>query len=574
MAGNYVEELAAFLGWEVDSSELKEFDSAVKDVTDTVKNVALAVGAAAAGVAAFVTMTNKSTAVMLGQAEAAGVSAKAVEDLGRMLSIVGIDSQQITKSFEFLNKTMGQIKSGATSAKLVDKSLQGVGLRFNDIKDLAPEEQFIQIMGAAQEAEDAQLAMGAATALFGRQAGKLAGYFRTQSKSVRELLEQQAKMNLQTDEGRAGALRFFGALDLLEAAAQSTRESIAGLVGEAMSPLMESWVEWIANNRELLRQRIKVWADRISIALKWLWERVSRAVEAVNSLVDAFGGLEGVLKIVGIAMAAVFSAKVISAALALANAVRAIGIAGLLAKGQMMLLVGIFALLFLLGEDLYHFFTGGESVLGKLGDRIAEFAHMNVRPFIASMLGMTPEELDLAMVRVVSSVTDFFTKSIPEAYAWLVEKVEDGIALLLDSIIPVAKEVFIVFKDMWGTMIDYIWSVSEQIINAITYPFRRGFEMAKGLISKLPGGDTLGAILPGSGAAPASAGVAASAAAQSAAASITNNSTRTGGNVNQSNTFNVTQLPGESGESFSRRVRDDIGQQLRQAKIATDPGVE
>jgi len=574
MAGNYVEELAAFLGWEVDSSELKEFDSAVKDVTDTVKNVALAVSAAAAGVAAFVTLTNKSTAVMLGQAEAAGVSAQAVEDLGRMLSIVGVDSQQITKSFEYLNKTMGQIKSGAVSARIVDKSLKGVGLRFNEIKDLAPEEQFIQVMEAAQNAEDAQLAMGAATALFGRQAGKLAGYFRTQSKSVRELLETQAKMNLQTDEGRAGALRFFGALDLLEAAASSVKESLAGLIGEAVSPMLESWVEWIASNRELIRQNIKLWADRISIALKWLGERIQSVWASINKMIDAVGGLENAFKILGVILASVFAAKTITMILTLVNAIKAIGVAGLLAKGQLLLLVGIFALLFLLGEDLYQYFTGGKSVLGELGDKIAEFAHMNVRPFIASMLGMTPEELDLALVKVVNAVTDFFTKSIPDAYNWLVENMEKAIQFAVDKIYPILQQIVGFYKEVWGQIIDFIWNAGGKLVDAITWPFKKAFDIIRKGFDALPGGDIIGDLLPGSGAAPASAGVAASAAARSAASSITNNSNRTGGSVNQNNTFNVTQLPGESGESFTRRMSDHNGRMLRDAVIATDPGVE
>lgn len=575
MAGNYVEELVAFLGWEVDSKELDGFNDQVKSVTDTVKTVAVAVGAAAAGVATFVTLTNKATAVTLGMAQANEVAAETAEDLGRMLSIIGMDTRSVIKSFAFLNKTMGGIKTGAVSATVVDKSLKGVGLRLQEIQKLTPEDQFVAVMEAARGTEDAQVAAAAATALFGREAGKMVGFFRTQTKTVRELLEIQNQMNLQTEEGRAGALRFFGALDLLEAAGQSVRESLAGLIGGGLAPLMEGWVEWIAANRELLQLKIAEWADRITKAFTWFVRGVKWVVTNVTKLVDTMGGLENVLKLIGVAAGAMFTARVISMVVTFTKAVKSAGIATALMNAGIaltpLLIAGVVALLFLLGEDLYQFFTGGESLLGDLGDKIAEFAHMNIRPFIASLLGMTPEELDLAMVKVVSSVTNFFTKTIPGVWSEGVLIIENLIQGFVDKIWPILNSIYDFYVDVYTRIKDFVTGIAGAMYNTIVGNFDKAIAKVKGALNAIPGLDKV--LDLNTTVAPATAGLGATAGARAVASSITNSVQRSSA-VNVSSPITVTQQPGQSGTDLARQIADELGKAVSRAAKRADSGRE
>ena len=597
MAGNYVEELVAFLGWEVDSKDLESFEDQTKSVTDTIKGVAAAVGVAAVAVSAFVTVVNKATAVQTFMARANEVNAQAVEDWGRMLSAVGGSVESVTKNFVFLNKTMGAIKSGAVSATIVQKALKSVNIELSEFKKLNAEEQFKTVLQAAKDVEDAQVGQAAAVALLGRDAGKTVGYLRTQMDSIEDLLAVQAKMNLQTDEGREGAIRFFGALDHLEAAVDSTKESLAGLIGAGVAPLLESTRDWIAENSELIKVNIALWADRITKALTWLASGIRWLITWVKRLVDLMGGLENATKLVGLAIAAMITAKTLIAFVSFAKAVKAATLATTLMNAAIgltpLLIAGVLALLFLLGEDLYHFFTGGESLLGELGDKIAEFAHMNVRPFIASLLGMTPEEFDLALVKIVGSITDFFTKTIPSLWQAGVDAVEDIITWAVNDLWPIINQIFDFYVDVWGRVLSFIGDVAvrikDTIIGAVTGAIRAvsgllqklpggdalaGLLPGSELLQKLPGGDALSGLLPGSGGAPAGAGLGASGAARAAAASVVNsNSTRTTG-VNQSNVFNVTQLPGESGEGFARRVKDVLGSEMSRAVTASASGVE
>lgn len=586
MAGNYVEELVAFLGWEVDSKELDGFNDQVKSVTDTIKTVAVAVGAAAAGVATFVTLTNKATAVTLGMAEANEVAAETAEDLGRMLSIIGMDTRSVIKSFAFLNKTMGGIKTGAVSATVVDKALKGVGLRLQEIQKLTPEDQFVAVMEAARGTEDAQVAAAAATALFGREAGKMVGYFRTQTKTVRELLEIQNQMNLQTEEGRAGALRFFGALDLLEAAGQSVRESLAGLIGGGLAPLMEGWVEWIAANRELLQLKIAEWADRITKAFTWFVRGVRWVVTNVTTLVETLGGLENVLKLIGVAAGAMFTVRVISTIVTFTKMIRAAGLATTLMNASIavtpLLIAAVLALLFLLGEDLYQFFTGGESLLGELGDRIAEFAHMNVRPFIASLLGMTPEELDIAMVKVVSSVTNFFTKTIPDIWRQGVAITEDIITWAVGSLWPILESVYDAFVSVFDRVREFVSGVASGIYETLARNLDRAIARVKGALNSIPGLgqlldlDTSVALVPEFNTpTPATAGIGVSAAARAAASSITTtNNSRRSNNVNVTSPITINQQPGQSSQDLARMVRDELGNAVNRAVKRADSGRE
>jgi hypothetical protein len=541
MAGKYVEELVARLGWEVDKKALSDFSQQVDGAATSMRNiVGIAGSLATAAVAYFVSATNKATAMNTAIAQSAGVSAQAVEDWSRALTVIGMGSQQVAKTLRDLNKRIGGVKSGIIAADGYNKALKSIGLTLEDVIDLPIEEQFKTFLSAMQGVDDAQVAIAAGQLLLGKESSKLIGYLRTQSRTVEEILELQGRMNLQTDAGRDGAMRFFGAWDMIDAAVTSSRELIAGLVGEQLAPMMESLVSWIAANRELIQIQVAKWADRIGTALGYLVSVVKWFLTWVDRLVTSMGGLETVVKLVGIAVGSMITVKAVTAIIAFAGAIKSAGVAAMLMNAAVaaapLLIAAVIALLFLLGEDLYHFFTGGESLLGEIGDAIAKFARANITPFIASLLGMTPDEFDYALSRVWMRVEKFFTQDIPGAYKSLVDAVSDGMFVFFNGI----KSVYTEVKNFISGMFAEIKNLYDQL----PAPIKFLLDTPAGKLRSI--GELFSGFLPTP-----------SAGAQATAATITNS---TGGarTTNQNVGITVNQQPGENGPALARRIKDEL----------------
>jgi len=418
--GNYVEEFAAFLGWDVDSRELQAFNSQVKSVFTDVAKLGAIVAGAAIGITAYAVRVNKATFESANLAASFNLSGRELDNWGMVLDNVGITSEKTAKIIKTFNERLGGIKAGTVESTTLKKATDALGLSMKDLIEASPEQQFRMVAQAAKDTTDQQVAMAAAQQLLGREGSKAVGFLRTQAGTIDEIMGAQDRLNYFTDEGRAAAMRFGNALDTLADPLKTIQQEFFSLIGGGLSPMVEAMNEWIGANKELIQQEIRKWADRVSRALVWFFAKVKNGISAIRDFVDRLGGLDKVLNLVGLALGFAFTATIVSRILQLVAAFKKVGTAALLMQAKILLIpaaIAALALLFyLLGEDLYQFFTGGESALGKIGDKIAEFAQREVTPIIASMFGMTADEFNVAMVRMISDTENFFSKAASAIY--------------------------------------------------------------------------------------------------------------------------------------------------------------
>ena len=89
---SYVEELAVFLGWEVDDEGVKKFNKQIKDVVKFAAKATAALGAAAGAVAALTVATSKEIAEQENLARSVGLSGSALQALTGVVKNLGMES--------------------------------------------------------------------------------------------------------------------------------------------------------------------------------------------------------------------------------------------------------------------------------------------------------------------------------------------------------------------------------------------------------------------------------------------------------------------------------------------------
>jgi phage-related protein len=130
-------------------------------------------------------------------------------------------------------------------------------------------------------------------------------------------------------------------------------------------------------------------------------------------------------------------------------------------------IVSLFVLAALALEDLFVTLNGGESAFEPIHNAIGKFLAEDVAAFIAGLLSMDPDELNLTII-------EFFTQTIPDAYNWMVEDFEATIAnfvnffttvwsaLSADFTTAIAYWVEF-FGDTFGDLVD----IADEVFNAI-----------------------------------------------------------------------------------------------------------
>jgi hypothetical protein len=423
-----VEEFVAWLGWEVDDEELKDFEKDLQDLDQIVKGVAGAVAVATAAVTGFLVVQNQQTAQTQALANAYGVTAEFLEAMGGAVKGLGFDVENVGDIIEEMNNKIGESKGLAKPMSAVADATKILGLNWKEIKDLDPGAQLIEILDAAIKLEDQQKAVAAVDILAGAEANRIVGFLRSQDESLRDIIARQFQLNQLTEEGRKGAVMWTAALGEMTTVGGSLLQQFAGLVGEGLTPLITELTNLVIENKEVVKVGLAKWADLVVDAFKRLFSIGKWVFDRIHGLVELFGGLEQVLRIASILFATFVTQKTLRV---LQSAVTLVtGLVAQMTRAQAISKLKVVADAAGLGvavalfDDLLAYFEGRDSLTGRMAEAWTgafEVMMDAVFDFVAELTGIPVDELKLKWVQLL---TEPLTQ-ISKVFDLAIEKIED-----------------------------------------------------------------------------------------------------------------------------------------------------
>jgi hypothetical protein len=415
-----IEEFIAVLDWDVDDKHVKEFSKQMTGVADLAKKAAVAIAGATAAAVGFAVVTNKQTAINNNLAASVGLSAESFDAWEGLLKQIGFEGEKVIDLVEEMNNKLGEFK-GLGEFTAVEESLQILGLGFKELKDLAPEEQFLKIMSTAKDLRDQQKAVSAVDMLMGGEANRVLGFLRTMDGDLEGILKRRMQMNLLDKEAREGAVRFTAAWSDFTSVLGSLGAQFSGVLGDVLTPFLNVFVDWVATNRELIRTNVRGFVDGIASIIRFTVPLLKSFVGWIMDAVEALGGFRSVLRLIGFSLATFSMIKIITGLIAFTKAVQTATVAQTLLNLSVAAIPALIALaavaLGLIAEDIYQFLTGGESVTEKVVDSIVGMWREAVPivegyigdavSFWADTLGVTKDEVDGFLL----SIEDAFKKT-------------------------------------------------------------------------------------------------------------------------------------------------------------------
>tara|TARA_R110000765_G_scaffold45617_1_gene94256 strand:+ start:950 stop:2350 length:1401 start_codon:yes stop_codon:yes gene_type:complete len=262
MAKTIIEELVGVVGLEIDEAGFKKAAKNMENLKQSYARVSKAAkmfSVAAAAAVGLVTVTNKITAENQRMAEAVGISTEALAAYGSIAKQAGLNTDNVVDLVEELNNKMGESK-GIEEVTAVKEAMAILGLEYEKINKLKPEEQFFRVLEAAQQLDDQQAASSAADILMGGEANKFIGLLRTQDKGLQQLISDHSALNLLTEEGGDLAVEYNKAFGKLTTVLGSATKQLSALLGKGLTPIINGFTDWVAKNKELSKTVIQVFS--------------------------------------------------------------------------------------------------------------------------------------------------------------------------------------------------------------------------------------------------------------------------------------------------------------------------
>ena len=257
------------------------------------------IGGGAVAATTAIGMLNQSSVETESLAKSVGMQISTLEALGSAIAGAGFTKDSIVDLMEEMNNKLGE-SNGLKEITPVTEALQILGLTFEEIQDLSPEEQFKKITNAALQMKDAQQAAAAMDIMMGAEANKVTGALRQQGKSIEEITAAYAKLSFRTEEGRQGARLFASQFAQAQKIVGSLTMQIAGLAGKHLAPLLNQFNDFAIANKKAINERLVAFFERLSRKAKDLSPAIASAAKGLASAVQAISSaISGLSYLVG-----------------------------------------------------------------------------------------------------------------------------------------------------------------------------------------------------------------------------------------------------------------------------------
>ena len=235
-------------------------------------------------------------------AKRTGLSVEALSELRFVASQTGTEFESLEMGFRRMQRSIYDAGRGLSTAK---DALADLGLRFEDLDGLSPEEQFKLLGEAISRIEDPTKKAAIAMTLFGRTGTNLLPMFARGAKGIEELQEEARRLGLtMSAEDAKAAEDFTDALDKLWKVVKMG----VFRVGAALAPVLQRLTDtitgvatkisaWIDENRQLIVTVMQVAAAILAGGL---------AIAALGTVITGLGSALGVLITVVTGVATVF----------------------------------------------------------------------------------------------------------------------------------------------------------------------------------------------------------------------------------------------------------------------------
>jgi len=453
-----IRQLFVSLGLEWDAAGFLQAELAMKALELGAQALVRGLQAVVTATAEAIVETAEYGAAVDDAAKRTGASREALQELGYAAQQSGSSAGEMNHALTKLARTMAEAAGGSDEA---GKAFAALGIKVTNADGTlrATDEVLVELadkfVGIDNPAKRSALAMD----VFGRSGADLLPLLLEGSDGIAALRTEAIDLGLVMSSDSVKAAESFGdSMSALQQFASSLKRDLGSLLIEGLAPMLESTIEWVKANRELIKTRVQTFARAVLGVLRGTVAVLQVMGKALGFVIDNWRGFALLLSAVvlpimwGMRAALLeqlvaFGLNTVSALLYGATQVAAAAAAAAAwtaANAPLLVSIALLAFLLLAAEDVWVALEGGDSLIGEIGPKWTAFLDEFARD-------VSDNPLIAALQAVVFYVSDLEGRLLP--------MLKDSWASALFQPLTAALE--LLFKLFRGTasFVDYIKTI-------------------------------------------------------------------------------------------------------------------
>ena len=422
-----VRELFAKLGLSVDAASFAVADQMLGAVKSGLGLLVSGAVRAGEGLTEIITKTVETASALNDTSVALGVTTDAIQELGVAAQLNGSSVEGMSDGLRKLSINMAAAAGGSEEAAQTFRRL-GVQISANGkLRDA--DEVFGDLADKFKAMPDGARKVATAVALFGKSGAALIPTLMEGREGLAALRQEAIDLGIVLDAKTIKAGDALGdSFDKLKLAWIGLRYTVAGPLLDGIRETVDSIVQWVKANRQLIAQRMRGLIRGLGSAIRVLADGFMLVWRGLNFVIDRwklFAALIiGSLAAIAIANAGAVISFVALGAAAIGSAIAAAA-AWVVAAAPFVALAAVIAVVLLALEDLWVFLHGGKSLIGDVGKELARL--------VSDFVDQGPKEGEHWMIKILRSVL-IYLRAVGRAWEFIFGKIFDGVAWMVDKI--------------------------------------------------------------------------------------------------------------------------------------------
>lgn len=305
--------------------QLKQFDrlsgfnklrSGLGSLIGQTAKLGAAAGVAAAGIGYMVSKTAEQGDKIAKNARLYGISGESLQEWTYIAERQGVAQETLNNSFLAFTKRMGEARSGTGALVTL---LKKANPAFLDqlLATEGNEEAFRLVIDAMRDLKDPQRQAALASAAFSRSGIALTNIARASTEEIETMRDElYAFGGVMGKDAQEAAEKYMDSMTKLDRVMGGFKIMIAGELMPVITNLIERFGEWYVKNKDLIKQKIEVFAEKLGKKINQLADWTKTFLPKAQAFIDKIGGLKTIM----IAAAAVIAGPLLSALVTVGSA--------------------------------------------------------------------------------------------------------------------------------------------------------------------------------------------------------------------------------------------------------------
>ena len=435
----------------------RELDAAFQNVTSstkafasTVKNLAL-IGIGAAGSIFLLAKNYANYAEQLSiSASRTGLSVETFQKLTYAANQNNVSMEELTTSLAFLGRAKAKALADPESQEAL--AFLGAGIDENYLKTHDLKDIMLALSSAYSKSTDTSKKLLSQQTLLGRASANLSAMLNEGKENFEATIKEAERYGyVLSGDALKAANDLDDSIDRMFGSLAGVKNMIGEQLLPILKPMIDSWNEWFAGNKELIKLKIGDFIKQAAINLKIFWEGLKKISVIIWETVSALGGLKNILialislKLAGLAVSLI---KVGQSVFYIAKAFASVSLLSLLNPVTITI-----AAIIALGFAIYKIYQNWDTLKEKF------------KEIWPSMVSAFEGFLNVVTFGIYGLVQDLLPSwdQIKEGFALTWSFIKESFTALIDWLLPANSYLGKKMRAMWEGFKEYFYAFFDSL---------------------------------------------------------------------------------------------------------------